>query len=362
MMKKHKRNLLITSLVILLPIIAGVILWNKLPQQMPVHWGVDGTADGWTGRIFGVFVLPILLLALQWLGAWVTAHDHRRKQQSDKVFTLVLWLIPAISLLANGAVYCAAMGYEPKVENYLALVLGLLFTVIGNYLPKCRQNNTIGIKIKWTLENEENWNATHRLAGRVWMAGGIVILACIFLPQKLSMAIQMPAALVIAFIPVVYSYLYHLKQLKAGTAEKQPLSDVQKRARTVSLPVLLVLFAMLGVFLFTGDVEVTFGQDAMTADATYWSSVTVPYDAIDSVEYREQFDAGSRINGYGGARLAAGTFRNDEFGTYTLYACANTDGAVVIQSKGRVLVIRSETDESTKAICDTLLQKLPQQP
>ena len=223
MMKKHKRTLLITSLVILLPAVIGIILWNELPQQMPIHWGVDGTADGYAGRAVSIFALPLLLLALQWLGAWVTAHDHRRKMQSDKVFTLVLWLIPAISLLANGVVYCAVMGYEPKVENYLALVLGLLFTVIGNYLPKCRQNNTIGIKIKWTLENEENWNATHRLAGRVWMAGGIVILACTLLPQKLSMAIQLPAALVIAFVPVIYSYLYHLKQLKAGTAEKQQI-------------------------------------------------------------------------------------------------------------------------------------------
>jgi uncharacterized membrane protein len=104
--------------------------------------------------------------------------------------------------------YAAALGKEVKMESVLPVILGLLFTIIGNYLPKCKQNYTIGIKVPWTLDNEENWNRTHRLAGRLWVVCGLIILFTGFFSLTW---ILLPIALLMVLVPFVYSYMLYRK-------------------------------------------------------------------------------------------------------------------------------------------------------
>ena len=144
MIKKNWKTMLITSLVILLPIVAGLILWDRLPEQLPIHWNAAGEVDGWTGKAFAVFGLPLLMLGFQWLCVLVTGADPKKKNHSDKVLQLVLWLIPLLSVVLNAVTYMAALGTEVAMEMIMPILMGLLFTVVGNYLPKCKQNYTIG--------------------------------------------------------------------------------------------------------------------------------------------------------------------------------------------------------------------------
>jgi uncharacterized membrane protein len=108
-------------------------------------------------------------------------------------------------------VYCNAMGVELDVLKIGFLVIGVLFLILGNYLPKCKHNYTIGIKIPWTLASEENWNATHRFAGKVWVAGSILLLICAFLPVAGTIWIAFCIMLVLVVLPTLYSYLYSRK-------------------------------------------------------------------------------------------------------------------------------------------------------
>jgi uncharacterized membrane protein len=89
--------------------------------------------------------------------------------------------------------------------------MGVTFLYIGNYMPKCKQNFTLGIKLPWTLNSEANWNATHRLAGKVWMAAGVLFLLCIFLPKPALMLALLIILPVMVLVPLVYSYLYYKK-------------------------------------------------------------------------------------------------------------------------------------------------------
>lgn len=205
MLKKNKGLMALTSLIILLPMAAGILLWDRLPEVMATHWGTNGEADGWSSRPVAVFGLPLLLLAVHWIGMWVTGLDSRNKTQHPKVLYMMMWLLPAISLLGNGSTYAAALGWEMDLFRYVYLLLGLLFIIIGNYLPKCKQNWFIGIKIKWTLEDEENWYATHRLAGKVWVIGGLAILLCGFLSMEYLFPLLVLAMIL---LPVLYSWRY----------------------------------------------------------------------------------------------------------------------------------------------------------
>lgn len=86
---------------------------------------------------------------------------------------------------------------------------------IGNYLPKCRQNYTIGIRVKWAVENEENWNATHRFAGKVWAVGGVLMMGCSFLPEEISIYVFVALTIGLSLLSAGYSYyFYKVKQGK----------------------------------------------------------------------------------------------------------------------------------------------------
>jgi len=210
MIKKNLKVLIITSIVILLPILAGLILWNQLPEQIPTHWNAAGEIDGWSSKPFAVFGLPAILLAAQWLCVLGTAADPKRSAHPQKILHLVLWIIPVLSVLLNVLTYMAAMGRQVQMEVIMPVFIGLLLAIVGNYLPKCKQNYTIGIKIPWTLNNEENWNKTHRFAGWLWTVCGIIIMLTGFFG---GFWIFFIIVLLMVLAPIAYSYILHRKGL-----------------------------------------------------------------------------------------------------------------------------------------------------
>ena len=210
MIKKNLKVLIITSVILLLPILAGLILWDQLPEQMPTHWNASGEIDGWSSKPFAIFGLPLILLAAQWLCMLAACADPKKSNHPTKVIHLVLWIMPALSVLLHTVTYMAALGMKIRMERIMPVFMGLLFVMIGNYMPKCKQNYTIGIKIPWTLDNEENWNQTHRFAGFLWVVGGIVIMLTAFLG---SIWVFMAITLLMAMAPVIYSYMLHRKGL-----------------------------------------------------------------------------------------------------------------------------------------------------
>lgn len=208
MIKKNLSKLIITSLVILIPILIGIVLWDKLPDQLPIHWDINGAVDSYANKMQAVFAMPLVLVAFQWICVLGTSLDPKKQNINDKMVTLVLWIIPIISLLCNSMVYATALGHKVSVEIMMPLFMGALFVVIGNYMPKCKQSYTVGFKIPWTLNDEENWNKTHRMAGFLWVIGGIVIMATAFLGAFwLFFVVLIPMVIV----PFVYSYLLYKK-------------------------------------------------------------------------------------------------------------------------------------------------------
>ena len=88
----------------------------------------------------------------------------------------------------------------------MPLLMGILFIIVGNWLPKCQQTYTMGIKLPWTFASEANWNATHRFGGKVWVIGGIITMLTAFLG---SFWLMMVILLAMVILPTVYSYLYY---------------------------------------------------------------------------------------------------------------------------------------------------------
>ncbi len=206
MIKKNMKLLVITSIVILLPLVAGLILWNKLPAEIPNHWNFEGEVDGWSSKPFAVIGMPLILLAIHLICSFAMLSDPKNKDHSSKILQLGFWITPALSILLSGVIYSTAMGGHVRVSMIVPVFLGVLFVVIGNYMPKCRQSYTVGIKLPWTLNSEENWNRTHRMASRIWVIGGLVTVIGGFLGL---MWVIIPTLVIMALVPVVYSFILY---------------------------------------------------------------------------------------------------------------------------------------------------------
>ena len=215
-MKAYKKTIILTTILTLLPMLVGLLLWNRLPEQVPSHWGFDGQVDGWSSRAQAVFFLPCLLAAVQLVLLFCTFADPKKKNIHPKMLMVIMWIIPVLSILMSGAAYLIALGVKISMAMVMMLLIGLLFLVLGNYLPKVQQNYTIGIKVSWALQDEDNWVRTHRFAGKLMVLVGVLLILLAFaanaLGDQTSMIILIVLALCCSLIPVFYSYLIYKKK------------------------------------------------------------------------------------------------------------------------------------------------------
>ena len=206
---KNKKTLIITSLVCLLPMLVGALVYSRLPEQVATHFDLQGNPDSWSSRPFAVFGLPGILLAVNLLLPFLLRADPKHKNMSGALVNITIWTVPVVSLLCSGLTLGRALGYDLRIEMVLPVFMGVLFILIGNYLPKTKQSYTMGIKLPWTLASEENWNRTHRLAGFLWVLGGAYFIVMSFIGWSL-IAFLIPIALMV-LVPTVYSYLLYRK-------------------------------------------------------------------------------------------------------------------------------------------------------
>jgi len=360
MFQKNKKQIIITSIIILLPMLIGLFLWEQLPEQIATHWSTAEEPDGWSSKAFAVFGMPVMLLAFHLLCVKLSSIDPNAKKQGPKVQGMLLWIFPMISLLMNSMVYTFALGYDLSVDVIVRVLFGLMFIMLGNYMPKCTRNYTIGIKVTWTLRSEENWNKTHRFAGKVWVFGGVFMLLTLFVPLENFAYVVLTVMLAFVFAPVLYSYLYYRKQLKAGvvTEDAGKMLPVEKKTTIIATVIGVVVLILVVVTMFTGEITVEFGEKDFTIETGYWEDATVTYEEIDSVEYREADHAGERTYGFGSAKLLLGNFENAEFGSYTRYTYTSCDSCIVLIADGKELVFNGENEESTKALYEELRQRI----
>ena len=206
---KNKKTLIITSLICLLPLLAGALVYSRLPEQVATHFDLQGNPDGWSSRAFAAFGLPGILLAVNLILPFLLRADPKHKNMSGALVNITIWTVPLVSLLCSGLTLGRALGYDLRIEMVLPVFMGVLFILIGNYLPKTKQSYTMGIKLPWTLASEENWNRTHRLAGFLWVIGGAFFIVMSFIGWNF-IAFLIPITLMV-LVPTVYSYLLYRK-------------------------------------------------------------------------------------------------------------------------------------------------------
>lgn len=209
-MKKINKEFLMTALMIALPMVIGVIFWNQLPEKIPTHFGIDGQADGYSSKLFTLFAFPALFLLFQIICLASFEKESVKVNIPAKMRRFYTWLIPVLSLIIQGSIYANALGFIKSGPTLVTTFLAIVFIVIGNYLPKIQRNATVGIRIPWTLSDDKNWYKTHRMAGKLWVIGGLIILLESFIQVALPYVMGVVIAIMIV-VPIVYSFILSRK-------------------------------------------------------------------------------------------------------------------------------------------------------
>ncbi len=212
---KNKRTLIITSLVILLPTFFGIIYWNQLPEKVALQFNFFGEVGSYRSRKELVFYLPALYLSLHLFIMICSEKDKKFMKLNGKLQSLTFWSIPFASIFGFGMVYAINLGIDINTNFMLILLLSMFLIVSGNYLPKYKKDNAIGIKNRWTMKSDIVWQKTHRFIGELWIAIGLFLL--IFFIIKgftfYSFIFLIFEFIVVVFIvPNIYSYYIYKKE------------------------------------------------------------------------------------------------------------------------------------------------------
>ncbi|WP_295676398.1 SdpI family protein [uncultured Mucilaginibacter sp.] len=200
----------------LLPVVYIWILFPTLPQTVPVHYGINGTVDRYGSKnefLIGPVILTGVSALVYLLLKYLPAIDPKKQIKYGEVTfqKLGLGLVVFMAALNVGIAYATAHHGFP-IEKLLFPVIGLLFAFIGNMMNSIKPNYFAGIRTPWTLESEDNWRATHRLAGKIWFVGGLLItIIMLILPATIATILFTAFVIIMAFIPVIYSFIYFKK-------------------------------------------------------------------------------------------------------------------------------------------------------
>ena len=361
MIKRNKKTLIASSIVTLLPTLFGLLGSKFLPEKIISHWGWNGEPDDMMSPMLLFVLLPVILLAMHWFCVLITAAVDKNIEQNRKVLMIVFWIVPMISLISCGTVFMSALGYTSFVHSGIYLILGTTFLLIGNYMPKIVRSRTVGIKIKWTLANEENWNATHRFCGKLYVACGVLYFLAIPTPMETLPFVMIAILLFCILPPILYSYLFYKRQLAKGTVTKEDydkeyheLFKHPKSAKAIAIVMTAALGVFLPLLLFTGSLDISYDDTTLTVEATFEKDLALPFEEIDAVEYREEGVSGTRLIGFASPRLLLGTFQNDEFGTYTRYTYGGNPPCLVLKVGDKTVVIGTDDTQLLKELYEKI--------
>ena len=196
------KTLIITSLVCLLPILPGLILWDKLPQSMAIHFDINNKPDNFATKGFAVFGLPLLMIALQCFCCFINDINSYKHGERKKFEMITKWIIPVITIILQIATFCYNLGFDFEIRKVAGIIVGIILMVIGNYLPKFDY-----IK-DYDMETHKA-RKVNRFIGFMTVIMGVLFIISIFLPSIYTL-ICLFLLIPYALISVIYT-IYVIK-------------------------------------------------------------------------------------------------------------------------------------------------------
>ncbi len=204
-----RKSFWVSQGVCLLPMLLSLIFYDQMPEKVATHFDMNFVPDGYSPKWQAAFMIPGILFFLNIFVWFMLDNDPRKAGINPIMRRISQWIIPVLSVTVQSAIIFYSIADNVNLVRMIPLMVGVMLMLIGNYMPKCRQNYTAGIRLPWTLSSEENWNRTHRFGGKAMVAGGILLALCSFI--KVNLAVVLLIVLIFTAVPVIYSYILYKK-------------------------------------------------------------------------------------------------------------------------------------------------------
>jgi uncharacterized membrane protein len=198
-----------SAIVVAAAVAMSAVAYPRLPDRLPVHWGIHGEPDRWGSRSEGAMLLPFVMFGGWLLLRFLPRIDPRAPNYAkmQATYDFMINAVMTLLLALHAMVLATGLGYAVPVGRITPVLIGALFVTLGNVLPRARPNWWFGIRTPWTLSNDRVWTRTHRVGGYLMTGAGVVILAGAALPGIWPFAVFIFASAVAAISPIVYSYI-----------------------------------------------------------------------------------------------------------------------------------------------------------
>lgn len=194
---------------------ASALFFPRLPNPMPIHWNAAGQPDNFASPLVGAWLLPLVTVGVYLLTLGLPRIDPRRENVErfwDTYRLIRISIVIMLSYAHMAVLYVVVTGQDSMIPGLILAGVGVLFIILGNYMPRMRSNWFIGIRTPWTLSSDSVWRKTHRLGGILFMVAGILMLTSIVLPAQWHVWIMLVVIAIAAGIPIVYSYVLYQQE------------------------------------------------------------------------------------------------------------------------------------------------------
>jgi uncharacterized membrane protein len=220
-MKSTKRTLFIALALIAATVIAGIYLYPKAPQEMASHWNAAGQVDGYMTKFWGLFLMPMISLAMLLLFVLIPKIDPLKENigKFRRYFDSFIVLIIAFMVYIHALTLFWNFGFRFNMGQMMIPAMGILFYYCGVLIEKSKRNWLIGIRTPWTLSSDSVWDKTHKLGGKLFKASGAIAILGVFFPNYAFLIFIVPV-LFSAVFTAAYSYFEYKKEQKESKNEK----------------------------------------------------------------------------------------------------------------------------------------------
>jgi uncharacterized membrane protein len=209
-------------LIIIAAVIITAVVYSQIPERMPTNWNIHGEVDGWSNRLWGAWLIPLMLPVI-WAIMRALPHIDPRRANYAKFASTYEWLIVLVMgfmLGMQGLVLAGATGHPVEMQRVLPLGVGVMLLIIGNLLPRARSNWFFGIRTPWTLSSDLSWERTHRVGGYVIVFIGLAMIVTTFVAPERGLILLPFIVAPVVLLLIAYSYIVW-KQDKGSTREKE---------------------------------------------------------------------------------------------------------------------------------------------
>ena len=179
-----------------------------MPAELPTHWDFRGQADDYSSKFEAMILIQGFLVLMNLFLCFMLDNDPKNERQNNFLMTLSKLSMPIIMTIIYIITILAGLGKEVNTSVIISILMGILFIAIGNYMPKVKRNYTMGIKLPWTLNSDENWRRTHRFGGICFIFMGLIFFVSPFVKSELIFYLPL---IIVAVLPAIYSYYLYTK-------------------------------------------------------------------------------------------------------------------------------------------------------